>query len=285
MQRLSPSCPIHFASEVSSDLLSGCTGTEGRKNSYPQHSENWSLSPPEYLESERNCENRMDPRNTINLSAPNIHAVQQETHVWNSLVSGKVLLDSGSYDVAARSFLHGIRLQPTSSRLLCTLVCYNFGSRLLSTLDSVASSVQAPSVSARHLMFNYAASLASLPFLSAKHTALGLQLLASSQLNLGNAASAAGTLNELRRTRPEIFVRTPKLQQLERQIESRRVGGRLLDRRPMVPDCVCFGSLRSVPASTQMLTCSICPARYCEETGLRNGEACPLCRVGSVVKF
>lgn len=221
----------------------------------------------------------MDPQDRINLSAPNIHAVQQETHAWNSLAVGKALLDTGAYNLAAGSFLHGIRLQP-SSRLLRTLVCYNFASRLLSTIDALVSSVQAPTFSARHKMFNYAASLAALPFLSEEHVALGLQLLASTQLNLGNIASAAGTLNELRRTQPRFFETSQSVRRLQSQIDSRRTDGTLRDQVPMFPDSVCYGTLRIFPVNTPTLNCSVCPARYCGETRLAQGEACPTCRIG-----
>jgi hypothetical protein len=126
----------------------------------------------------------MDPPPSSGLVSIPAH-VQHETHVWNALAAGKVLVDRGMYHLASRSFLHGIRLRPTSSNILVTLVCYNFASRLLSTLDAFVSSAHASSESSRISTLSYAAAVASLSHLSSKHTALGMQLLASSQLNLG----------------------------------------------------------------------------------------------------
>jgi hypothetical protein len=115
--------------------------------------------------------------------------VEHDTHVWNALAAGKVMIDNGMYQLASRSFLHGIRLKPASPNVLCTLVSYNFVSRLLATLQAVASSAHGPSETSRISMLSYAAAISSVPNLAPEHVVLGMQLLASSQLNLGKYAS------------------------------------------------------------------------------------------------
>jgi hypothetical protein len=309
--------------------------------------------------------------------------VEHDTHVWNALAAGKVMIDNGMYQLASRSFLHGIRLKPASPNVLCTLVSYNFVSRLLATLQAVTSSAHGPSETSRISMLSYAAAISSVPNLAPEHVVLGMQLLASSQLNLGkyaskelqfyhfrtnlvmylvcanmmkqlllravlclvsrprslrsrtlpcdsshfsiafclfrcyyrcsvtttlllvslrfynailfspcrgtlSIASAVVTLRDVRAyvgTSPTAS-QAAAIAKLKAQVQSRGPGAARSDERPMtIPGCVCFSSLRIIPASTQLMTCSLCPARYCAMAGIKPSETCPMCLSGSVVMF
>lgn len=211
--------------------------------------------------------------------------VQQASNAWTALAAGKILIDRGLYDLASRSFLHGIRLGP-SGLLLNQLVEYNYFSRLLSSIDAYASSVQASSLSARDSMLIYATAAATVPHITNSHSFLAQLLLVSGQLNLGNLSTAIRTLAAMRRVAGRTQAELRAIYALERQAVSR---GDAVSRDqypiPRVPDRVCYGSLRIVPALNIMLACTLCPGKFCEEGGYANGQRCTLCRKGLISKF
>lgn len=233
--------------------------------------------------SDRDSSQYMSERPGIKLSAS--VDVEKDTQVWNAVAAGKIFLECGRYDLASRSFLHGIRLRPSSSQILGSLVSYNFFSRLQSSLDSYASSAQRSSIPAREAMLTFANALVAVPYIEPKHSLVASLLLVSAQLNLDNVASASLILADVRNSPVLNHDERAAIQRLETQIISRG-GAEHGDRRPpsSAPQRICYASLRMVPASTVMLSCSICPAKFCDQAvQLKHGDACTMCRSGSIL--
>lgn len=220
----------------------------------------------------------------------------------SGLEKGMRKVDGGDYEAALSDFESGIKavgkvvkssghrpgqvvgtmLDSNLQTLLSSLVGYRMGMKLFMAMDQVRSSSHASTRVGQVTIAQLASAMGfSCGFLP-RHAIGALNLACDANMVVGNYGTASKALAQLRSVAEKDQLSDAAKQTLRAKY-AKCQSFNLADSNPRFSWRLCYESLRVIAENEQIMQCSVCVAQFSSQSGLRVGDSCTACSIGSVV--